>query len=182
MDYYESILAGSFQNAVYGPSHETKGWLWLTNGKRFKLPQWKFHVSVHQGQVRDAWNLIANYLINHGDDFKAKVAGPELVSRFSDPAHRQAGKMIAIYAVRDVRAEVWKGILKDIEELLRADEIRPGCVVKSDRKIPGSLYIYYRNDGGKKPFSADEMNKVPPQDLYNPRHAPDPYSTFEIAA
>jgi hypothetical protein len=101
----------------------------------------KFHLSVDESQVAQAWDAIAPYLIDH--HIPCKVATPTLLNRQKKPQDLQ-GKTIVLYTtpqnIRD--AGEWRQTLEAVETLLIANNIKPGPTVRTDRPIEGSRYFH----------------------------------------
>jgi len=161
-----------------------KSWMQLSQKGLAEDSQtgWKFHISVHPQDLPKAWGLIADYMPEAGIQ-KAKVAGPKNVAKFSDPAHEQSGKMIVLY---DTGTPGWDNRMRDIENILKDNDIRPGSPVKGDRRIAGSRYGFYRNDGNDGTggyISAENAARsgLPESVRYNPKGLYDPFMNIDVS-
>jgi hypothetical protein len=153
--------------------------------RRDKSPKdtgWKFHLSVHPGDVRDAWNIAVDEMLNISDiPHHAKAAMPETADKHSIPESSQSGKMIVIYTGIDIGADIYQDLLQRIEHKLRAAGIRPGADIKGDNKVPGSAYMAYRNDRLAGEYNRAANNAaVTAARRYNPAGEDDPYENFKI--
>jgi hypothetical protein len=187
-DYYQQMQNLAFREKGYiSLPLEGGAWslLYKQDAKKFEEAGWKFHLSVHPDDVSRAWNIIVDEMVNDGSvpQHAAKVARAKLISRFADPADAQAGKMIVIYTHANVDPEHYQRLLERIERRLKADRIRSGPDVKRDRKIPGSAFIFYRNDRDLTgEYNAAAQNASTARAWqYNPNRKLDPYEVFSIS-
>ncbi|WP_238231100.1 5'-3' exonuclease [Methylobacterium hispanicum] len=134
---------------------------------------WKIHVSVDPGQVAEAWDALLP--IAAEARLQAKVAGPSLLARLGDPANRQAGKTLVLYAETAPDVGRWRAILARVEEALDKAGVAPGPRVAGDRPISGSSYLQRRADRGR-----DGRYASGPA-AYNPFGWPDPFEVVSVA-
>ena len=134
---------------------------------------WKIHVSVDPGQVAQAWDAILPVAAEAR--LQAKVAGPSLLARLGDPANRQAGKMVVLYAETAPDVGRWRAILAQVEDALQKAGVVPGPRVAGDRPVSGSTYLQRRADRGR-----DGRYASGPA-AYNPFGWPDPFEDVSIA-
>lgn len=143
---------------------------------------WKFHLSVAEGDVPRAWDIVADMILQRDANVAAKVAKPDTTAAFADPANGQSGKMITIYARDDQNPAFYKEMIHDIEDAFRKEWIASGPPVQGDRAVDGSLFAYYRSDrDGKGEYMDASALDVPEDQRYNPVGRLDPYRDFDIA-
>ncbi|MGE3919583.1 MAG: hypothetical protein AB7F64_01330 [Gammaproteobacteria bacterium] len=138
---------------------------------------WKFHVSLNQDQANDGTNLakgwdIVNEVLrtHHCPEWKI-IASPS--------ANVGASKQITIYACKDHKSsDEWQPILQAIEEQLTEAKIKPDPAgfCDTDRRIPGSRFIAYRNDSSPQGHYLPESHAI----SYNDSGQTDPYDTLAL--
>lgn len=187
-NHYQDMSSLTFQENGYSvlPS---QSWLQMCPpgffDKQYQDSGWKFRLSVHPDDVKTAWNIAVDVLVNDKQAIHvAKVAQPTTIQRLSEPDHPQAGKMITIYTTEGVAPDHYKNLMQSIETRLHAAGIRPGLEVSGDRKVPGSGFVSYRND--KSPSGAYQAasanTAVNDAQKYNPFGFADPYQHFALQA
>lgn len=150
---------------------------------------WKLHISVNPQDIEKAWALI------HPTLTKFEITGIKLVkpSTLEKDADRQkqTGKQFTIYQFMNLNfdKQKWEEIIKQIEEKLQENGIRPGDMPKVNQAIQGSSYFSYRNDTHPetKEYIEDDavglqMEKNPELKPFNLIGAEDPFeklSPFE---
>ena len=152
-----------------------------TSAQEDKLSGWKFHLSVVKEDVPRATEIVAGIFKKHGARV-FKVTDPEKTDKFTDPARskQQQGKTFTLY---DTGESKWHDILLEIESAFIKDKIIHGLPVSGERNIPGSRYIYYRNDGnfaGGKYNPAKDILLLSPDQRYNPMGLNDPFINISI--
>ncbi len=134
---------------------------------------WKVHVSVDVSQVGAAWDAILP--IAAEARLHAKVGGPAILTKLGDPAHRQAGKTIVLYAESRPDPDRWSRILADVEAALGAAGVPPGPRVAGDRPVSGSAYLQVRSDRDRN------GRYVSGPSAYNPFGWTDPFENLSVA-
>lgn len=194
---YRDMLDGRFVHPVYKSyTKQDLGFLqlMLKRGVRDKegndlsdldkmMGPWKFHLSIAPVDVPRAWDIVANTLIEHPYASLAKVTKPDNAVKFSNPQSIQAGKHITIYTYRDLSPNIYKDLLRNIEDKFDAAGIKPGPRSNADRLIPGSRYASYRLEEGPNGeyVSSSSLSHLPRDKRYNPWNSPDPYRNFRIS-
>lgn len=133
---------------------------------------WKIHVSVDPGRVAAAWDAILPIVAEAR--LQAKVAGPALVGRLGDSSHRQAGKMLVLYAETAPDVGRWRAVLTRVEEALDKAGVTPGPRVAGDRPVRGSAYLQRRADRGR------DGRYVTGPAAYNPFGWADPFEEIAV--
>ncbi len=188
-NYYQQMQDQQFHKNGYAsvPLHQGDWSLMFAEGAgKFEEAGWKFHLSVHPDDVARAWNIAVEEMVkdNTVPQHHAKVARPRLVDAFSKPEDSQAGKMIVIYAGENVpprKLPAPAGAYR--AQKLKTARVRPGLDVKGDNKVPGSSFIFYRNDkdlAGEYNLAAQNAN-ITMARRYNPDRKKDPYKGFSIS-
>ncbi len=184
-NYYEEMskiddtgVLSAFRQDNYYAVH-VDSWIFLKNldSEEASSNGWKFHLSVDGKDTARAWNIVAQKLTeDQGHIHGAKVARPQYSSKFSDPDYGQRGKSIVIHTYPGIEPEHYMKLLEEIEKEFVKQGIQRGLAPASDRNVPGSGYIYYRN--GKD----ENRRALDPSEHYNPTGAADPYASFNIIA
>lgn len=134
---------------------------------------WKLHLAIYDADgdnVAKAWDALKDILINYRIA-ESKVIKPG-ISFSQDPI--QYGKQITIYQFYNPNRD-WARIVNEIETALRLNDIRPAACSPSDKRIPGSNYISYRNDLDKDNKSnLDAKAAMKTSCPYNPFSREDP--------
>lgn len=141
---------------------------------------WKLHLSIDAKDVPRAWNELTDFLIE-SKFYTFKVLKPELIADCNDKEDPQAGKAIVVYFSQ--YQPDYQFLVEGIERILAKHRIKSGAVVRGDRLISGSKYIYYCNQTGLdgKYMEAEERLKLPLGQQYNPSNLPDPLKNVNIA-
>lgn len=103
-------------------------------------PVWKIHISLwgDPTNIRDAWNVVKDVLINHGIDASKVLKKDCYYPEF------QLGKEITIY---DQPSKVdWAKLINELTVVLNNNRIRPGYAPINDMVIQGSNFLSFRCD------------------------------------
>lgn len=146
---------------------------------------WKLHVAIDDRNLENlsrAWNLIVDILIEQ------RICESKIIKRevsFWNNAS-QCGKQITIYQFYNPNRD-WNSIINQIESRLctgdEYGEIPRGQFSPTDRLIPESRYISYRNDlsqNGEYAMATSETMQFPEAIRYNPFNRPDPFASIVI--
>ena len=146
---------------------------------------WKLHVAIddrNSNNVARAWDLIVDILIEQRI-CESKVIKPDVL--FWNDAS-QCGKQITIYQFYNPSRD-WNRIINQIESRLRTgddySEIPRGRFSPTDRPIPESRYISYRNDlsqNGEYAMTVFETMRFPEHIRYNSFNRPNPFANIVI--
>jgi len=179
---YQNLMQEPFQQGPFGRYSEPAGtaFYFLHNEPGpDRGTGWKFHISVDGADVPKAWDAVADYLLDNNIG-PCKVVNPTYAERFSDPANRQAGKMITVY---DFGANTdWQRCMQDIENILAKEGVRPGKEVQGDKAINGSRYLSYRNDRDRSGQYIDsgQLKFYPPHMHHNPGEWPEKFDGITV--
>jgi hypothetical protein len=106
---------------------------------------------------------------------QAKVAGPSLLERLGQPSHRQAGKVVVLYAETAPDVGRWRAVLNRVEDALGKVGVKPGPRVAGDRPVRGSAYMQRRADRGR------DGSYVSGPVAYNPFGWSDPFEEIVVS-
>lgn len=180
--HYDKLMQNPFQEGPFGRYTEPAGnaFYFLHNEPGpDRGTGWKFHISVDGADVPKAWDTVVDYLLENNIG-PAKVVNPGYAEHFSDPNHRQAGKMITVY---DFGGNVnWQRCMQDIENLLDGAGVKPGHEVMGDKSISGSRYMSYRNDRDKDGhyLGSEKLKYYPPHMHHNPGEWPERFDQVQV--
>lgn len=149
---------------------------------------WKFRISIknYKDNLKNGWNVVKDILVDYEiNSFKLYMDELEL-------SKAQKGKQITIYAFDNPNFNKWEELFTRIEKKLREMRIISDQPVQSDRRVPGSNYISYRNDsnpdegGGVTAKEAmKKAQKTYPKNAeewyYNPYNQKDPWIEMKLS-
>jgi hypothetical protein len=132
---------------------------------------WKAHISIDDSDKENlakAWNLVKDILID--EQLVAKVVLPH-ADFYKDPD--QCGKQITIYCHMTPEKN-WEDVFHKIENALSVEDIQDSEFSSSDRPLPGSVFLSYRNDdNGRGEYIASDND-------YNPANHDDIFANIEL--
>lgn len=132
---------------------------------------WKAHISINDEDkinLAKAWNTVKDIFIDEQLIVKVVVPNADL---YKDKL--QCGKQVTIYCHKTPDKN-WEDIFRNIENALSDADIQPSLFSSSDKPIPGSTFLSYRNDdNGKGRYIASESN-------YNPGNHDDIFGNIEL--
>lgn len=110
---------------------------------------WKLHISVAPEDIEKAWSLICPILMKH-EVSGFKIIHPDVLeSAFrKNNLDHIANKQFTIYQFRNPQFDTqkWEAVIKEIDEVLQKNDIKPSQTPDVDKKIEDSHYFSYRND------------------------------------
>lgn len=145
---------------------------------------WKFQISIddeNSGQPNSnlarAWDIVEQHFVDN-EICHVKIIPEDVV------LHKKAserGKQITLYVFEEQRnrsVDEWQHIFQAIENALVEGGIRPSYPAFSTRQVPGSSFLYYRNDK----FNGKYIGTLAANGDYNPAGDPDPFEHLVINA
>ena len=146
------------------------------------MGQYKFHMTIHPDDVSQAWDIVAQELMNSPYPQVAKVTKPETTAKFANPDSIQAGKMITVYTRDNVPPEFYKDLMQRLENRLDQAGIRSGPLSNADRIIPGGKYSSYRAESGPNGeyMASADMTGISRDQRHNPWNQPDPFDDMQM--
>lgn len=143
----------------------------LPSGARIFPPGgWKLHIAIDDTDpenVASAWDIVKDILIEQ------RIAESKVIKQGKSFVHdeMQCGKQITIYQFFNPERN-WSFIINSIERRLLSAGIRSVPFSPTDKPIPDSHYITYRNDlsedGRRAMDSREVMTRFPLEKRYNP--------------
>lgn len=132
---------------------------------------WKAHISIDDSDKENlakAWDLVKDVIID--EKLVSKVVVPD-ANFYNDPV--QCGKQITIYC-HMTPAKDWEDIFHRIENALCVEDIKASTFSPSDKPLPGSAFLSYRNDdNGNGNYIASDHD-------YNPASHDDIFDNIQI--
>ena len=142
---------------------------------------WKLQIAIDDHDpvnIARGWEIVKDILIQH------EIALSKVVrSQFIPLSALEKGKQITIYSGFNP-LKLWEEIIYQITYTLAENHVVPGQPSSHCRQIPGSNYVWYRNDFdpvAKGHYLSGEIaQRFPPAQRYNPSGYQDPYLEFRV--
>lgn len=151
---------------------------------------WKLHISVDPADIDTAWSIIHPILFTHQVS-AVKIISPDALLKHltNQTLDGINAKQFTIYLFRNnhLNPDQWADMIKNIEDALIENKIKPGKIPVANRIIEESNYFSYRNDThpNTKAYISDQDAELyakqskDPLDAYNLIKAEDPLKNIK---